>query len=321
LKAPFHYVARFLLRLSKDEALFVRRGFRGNNPAARERLEAIGRTFIGGYNLALDEEHPGRFPSRFKAIDLEDQGFAYEGAAMAFAVLDCLAPDHNQRLTMLLNGPGAAHAYMVHVGAGWAMARLPWLAGRLKSQFDPLLRWLALDGYGFHQGYFEYFKYVDGLYEIPRLSGYARRAFDQGLGRSLWFVEGADCSQIAMRILSFPTFRRGDIWSGVGLACAYAGGVNRSELEALRELGGCGFQPHLAQGAAFAAKARQRAGNPSPQTDLACEILCGITADHSARVTDEAMEGLPNTGDEEVPPFETWRTRIRTRFSRSCVIT
>ena len=317
MKAPLHYIARSLLCLSADEASCVRRRFRGNNHAARERLEAIGRSFIGGYNIALNEEHPGGLPSRFKEIDVEDLGFAYEGAAMAFAVLDCLGLGHNQRLMMLLNGPGAAHAYMIHVGAGWAMARLPWLAGRLKAQFDPLLMWLALDGYGFHQGYFKFRKYIDGLYVIPQLSGYARRAFDQGLGRSLWFVEGADCSQIAIRIESFPTFRQGDLWSGVGLACAYAGGVDHSEIEALRESVGRGFQPHLAQGAAFAAKARLRAANPAPQTDLACEILCGMTAEDSARVTDEAIEGLPNTGGEEVPPYETWRTRIRERFSGS----
>ena len=185
MKAPLHYIARFLLCLSPDEASCARRRFRGNKPAARERLEAIGRSFIEGYNIALDVEHPGGLPSRFEQIDAQDLGFAYEGAAMACAVLDCLALGHGQRLTRLLKGPGAAHTYMIHVGAGWAMARLPWLAVRLKSQFDPLLMWLALDGYGFHQGYFKFRKYVDGLYEIPQLSGYARRAFDQGLGRSL----------------------------------------------------------------------------------------------------------------------------------------
>jgi len=125
----------------------------GNNPAVKERLEAIGRSFIEGYNIALDVEQPGDLPLRFNEIQTEDLGFAYEGAAMAFGLLDCLSRGRSQRLTRLLNGPGAAHAYMIHVGAGWAMARLPWLAGRLKSQFDPLLMWLALDGYGFHQGY------------------------------------------------------------------------------------------------------------------------------------------------------------------------
>lgn len=320
MKAPLYHIARYFLGLSPREASCVRRGFRGSNPGARERLETIGRTFIDGYNIALEIETPTCLLSRLEHIDAEDLGFAFEGASMAFAVRDCLAPVPKRRLTMLLNGPGASHVYMIHVGAGWAMARLPWLAGRLKAQFDPLLMWLAWDGYGFHQGYFNFRTYVDGLCEVPRLSGYARRAFDQGLGRSLWFVEGADCGQIARRIVSFPAFRQADLWSGVGLACAYAGGVDRSEIEALRELGGSRFQAHLAQGAAFAAKARQCAGNPAPRTEIACEILCRMTPEHSAKVTDDAMEGLPERGDRDVPPYETWRSRIRDNFCRSRVI-
>jgi|SRR5271157_3178903 len=229
-----------------------------------------------------------------------------------------LALRRTNRFQMFLDGPGAAHAYMLHVGAGWAVARLPWLGGRLRSQFDPLLRWLALDGYGFHEGYFRFRRYIDGLVEPRRLSGYGRRAFDQGLGRSLWFVEGADVIQIAMRIESFPAFRRGDLWSGVGLACAYAGGVGRAEIEALREASD--HYLDLAQGAAFAAKARQRAGNSAPHTALACEVLCGMTAEESARVTDEALEGLPDTSGDDLPSYETWRTRVRERLSGSCVI-
>jgi len=90
VKALIHCINRSVLRLSTDEASFIQRGFRGNNACARERIETIGSSFIVGYNMALTEEHPGSLPSRLRAIPLEDLGFAYEGAAMAFALLDCL---------------------------------------------------------------------------------------------------------------------------------------------------------------------------------------------------------------------------------------
>ena len=136
------------------------------------------------------------------------------------------------------------------------------------------------------------------------------RVFDQGLGRSLWFVDCAEPLRISDTIASFSRDRHADLWSGVGLAAAYTGTANRNQLETLRDESR-DFRLHLAQGAAFAAKARQRAGNPTIHTDLACRIFCGITADDAAQVADEAMRGL--NGDEQ---YEIWRERIRMSIER-----
>src|SRR5262249_6428957 len=145
-----------------------------------------------------------------------------------------------------------------------------------------------------------------------QLFGYAQQVFDQGLGRSLWFVNGADISRIAKTITSFPSTRQGDLWSGIGLASAYAGGVDRTSIKVLCDAAGC-YRAHLSQGAAFAAKARQRAGNPVAHTEMACQVLCRLSAVDAARITDEAFLDLPADGDE--PAYEVWRRRIREQLS------
>jgi hypothetical protein len=73
------------------------------------------------------------------------------------------------------------------------------------------------------------------------------------------------------------------------------------------------FQPQLAQGAAFAAKARLRAGNLTPQTELAVTLLCDRTAKDAAQLTDAALENLPGSGAE--PNYEVWRCRVQTRLT------
>jgi hypothetical protein len=136
--------------------------------------------------------------------------------------------------------------------------------------------------------------------------------FDQGLGRCLWFVDGADVERIAQTVKQFPVPRHGDLWSGVGLACAYAGELDRPGIEVLRDATGeC--LPQFAQGVAFAAKARQRAGNMARHTELACEVVCGMSTDEAADVTDAALEGLPPDGEE--PAYEVWRRRIQSRYA------
>jgi len=314
--AILRQVRRTVFQISPEEALVAKRGFAPMDPSAAERLERIGTEFIGGYHAAIEEPAAGPLAARLNAAaDRDFRGFAFEGAAMGLLLLDRLHLSGGA-FRAFLDGPGDTHVYMLHVGAGWAVARLPWLRMRIPAtldRFDPLLRWLVLDGYGFHEGYF-HSPLAVRHHAVPRgLRGYAARAFDQGLGRSLWFVEGIDPERIAATIAKFAAGRHADLWAGVGLACTYAGGADAAALARLVELA----REHLAavaQGAVFAAETRNRAGNPVAHCDLACRALCGMPADDAAAIARETMIDLPPDGG--VPSYEIWRTRIQQKFSR-----
>lgn len=310
----FLWFSKQLLSISPKEATFERRGFLKGNSEAQQRLEKVGFTFLHGYHLALEEgRNLERLELELNLVKAEWRGFAFEGAAMGLALLDFMTPWQRNRLQRFWQNAGSNHIYMVHVGLGWMLARLPWRIEESLKQTDPLLRWLAIDGYGFHEGYFHWHRYLKNRAMLKLLSGYACRAFDQGLGRSLWFVKGANVNEISGTISNFSLERQSDLWSGIGLACAYAGGADRSTIEALQTLAQL-YRPQLAQGAAFAAKARQRAGNPAAHTELACQILCGLPSTAAAEVTDTALEQLPSDGIE--PAYEIWRQRIQARFVR-----
>lgn len=315
----FGFLRKAAFGISFAEATFARRGFRVSDAKAQQRLEQIGSVFLQGYHAVLEEDAPEALALRLCNVDAELRGFAFEGAAMALTLLDHFSLWKGKRLQAFLNGPGAAHTYMVHVGAGWALARVPWLRRHVRqclARLDPMLCWLVVDGYGFHEGYFNWRRAIERQTVPNQLSGYARRVFDQGLGRSLWFVEGADVLRVSSTVASFDPERHVDLWSGVGLACAYAGGVDQADVEALR-MAAHAYAPQLAQGAAFAAKARQRANNPAAHTEMACKVLCGISPEAAALVTDVALERLRDDGEE--PAYEVWRRRIQTQFAMEAV--
>jgi hypothetical protein len=303
---------RRLLGLSREETRYARRGFRGATEQLRTRLEQVGEVFLLGYHAALEHGDTETLALELNAVELEWRGFAFEGAAMGLALLDFLTPLRRTRINNFLSGAGVAHAYMVHVGIGWVWARMSFGFRRAQKKLDPLLNWLAFDGWGFHEGFFNWPKYIAGQPAPKKLSGYERRVFDQGLGRSFWFVNGGNIELIAQTISNFSADRQSDLWSGIGLAATYAGIVSEPSLGELREKAG-GFQPQLAQGAAFAAKARQRAGNLTDYTNLATKILCGLAAADAALLADEALENLP--ADSDVPAYEIWRRRIQNHFA------
>ena len=309
------FFERFLrgrVRLSPEEASLSRRKFAGGSARARERLEGIGRTFIHGYNEALRSADIAALAPRLEIVAPVDRGFACEGAAMALTLLDLLVPAKQSRLEELLEGPGRRHVHLVHVGAGWALARLRRGERDIPRRLDPLLRWLALDGYGFHDGYFAPRKAFGEQHQPGRLAGYARRAYDQGLGRSLWFASVADVRRVAETVARFPEGRRADLWSGIGLAATYAGGAIEADFPLLSQLAGP-YTPHLAQGAAFAAKAREASGPPDEHTERACLLFCRCTVAEAAHLTDAEQTGLAAEGDQ--PDFEIWRRRVRGRFT------
>lgn len=295
------------------------RGFAVDSPEQADHLTRVGRTFLTGYHAALatpDRSGPEALAERLLvAVEPGWRGFAFEGAGMALALLDYLslapAPGRGTRLERFLAGPAFGHRYLVHVGAGWTLARVPRRLGTFLERFDRRYRWLVVDGYGFHHGYFGWRRSVRRAAVPRRLRGYARRAFDQGLGRSLWFVCGASPERIATAIAGFEPARQGDLWSGVGLACAYAGGVAAAAVERLAELAGTAA-PELAQGAAFAARARLAADDPTPQAELACRVLCGASAPEAAAVTERAGEEAErHAEDAATPAYEVWRLRTR----------
>ncbi|HEX6292806.1 MAG TPA: DUF1702 family protein [Herpetosiphonaceae bacterium] len=297
--------------ISPREVTCLRRGFQPKTSMVCARLEQIGTTFLAGYHTVLRDPRVIEVERQLNRIDLEVRGFAFEGAAMAFTLLDVLMPQRSSRFLQFVQGPAADHVYMSYVGAGWAHARLHRRFDRLRSAGDPLLGWLAVDGYGFHEGYFHGRRYLTTQHWPRRLAGYERRVFDQGFGRSLWFVKAMDVEVIAQTIAAFAPGRHSDLWSGVGLACAYAGGVDQSTLIALRDAAGpC--VPQVAQGVAFAAKTRKRAGHLPEHTESAARILCGMSAHQAAAITDQSLKDL--AAERDTPAYEIWRQRIQSCF-------
>ncbi|MDM8557976.1 DUF1702 family protein [Candidatus Parabeggiatoa sp. HSG14] len=306
-----YYFRKLLFGISPNETSFSKRGFQAVSSETREQLEKIGETFVFGYHAALLDDNIESLSKQLDTLPNEMRGFGYEGAAMAMTLLDFLSPLNRSRFKRFVQGAGARHIYMVHVGAGWAWARLHRNINKALKTLDPLLGWLAVDGYGFHEGYFHWQKTVTQGVIPSRISGYARHVFDQGLGRSLWFVKGADVEAIAQTINGFSIERQTDLWSGIGLAVTYAGGVEEITLKRLAELGK-DFRLQLAQGSAFAAKARERANNLTPHTHKASQIFCATETTEAARVTDDALINLPY--DSSKPAYEIWRQRIQEHY-------
>jgi hypothetical protein len=237
---------------------------------------------------------------------------------MGYAMRDGMPFGGRHHVGGFLAGRASVHDYMAYIGVGWAMARLPRFRWPKSAGVDEFMRWLVLDGYGFHQAYFRTPRYVHQQFQDPRFpwpaegpSWYANRAIDQGIGRALWFVGGTDPDVVLALIAKYDEQRRPDLFAGAGLAATYAGGVDEDELIRFRDQAG-EYRPQVAQGSAFAAEARIQAGLLMPHTEMATQVFCGLPAAEAAQITHDTRPGAVAEG--EMPAYEVWRQRTASQF-------
>jgi hypothetical protein len=317
---------RLLLAPALAEVSFARRGFPVDPPRVVQWLEAVPHAVVCGFEWAIDSRGLWEVQRRLELVDPQLRGYAYEGATMAFTVLDTMRPGTGRRTAELLAGPGGRHLFLCYIGIGFAMARLPrplWrsvLPDLPGVPYHPTMSWLAVDGYGFDRAYFDTDRWV-GRQSRPRPypwlghPGYFGRAFDQGVGRALWFIHAARVPEVAAAVAKFARERHADLWSGVGLAAAFAGGAEAPDLAVLRHEAGP-YWPELAQGVLFAAKARHYAGYVPQHTELTTSALTDLTVTDAVSLADKAVS---DDGDDPpevdgVPRYEVWRKRMQGFF-------
>jgi enediyne biosynthesis protein E2 len=307
---------------SLEKVSFGGRGFAVPPSEISEKLEAVPQAVVCGFEWAIAAPDVRDVRRRLRLVDPEQQGFAYEGATMAFTILDSV---RGNRTAELLSGPGERHIFLAYIGIGFAMARLPrplWkkvLPDLTDSHYFPTMSWLAVDGYGFDKAYFDTERYVDhqepiAAYPWDGDPDYFCRAVDQGIGRALWFIHGADTDKVTAAVGAFDRYRQADLWSGVGLAATFAGGGEPAALAALVQAAG-EHAPELALGSVFAVKARTYAGFVPPHTMSAADAFTGLSVEQATEVADSTEVVGPISASE--PRYELWRREIRTYFTRS----
>ncbi|TMR92508.1 DUF1702 family protein [Nonomuraea basaltis] len=299
--------------LAKDplESDLGRRRFRLRAGASRTVFTNAEKSYVFGFNAVMSRE-----VEKVEEIPDEQRPFGYEGAAAACTMLDLLTLTRGRRLHELLAGPAQHHRHAAYlgVGRGYALLRLRPVRGARRAH--SLLRWLAVDGFGFQWSLARADRMV-GERTMPDLLTRAHCAvFDQGLGRLLWYHDCASPDDVAARIAGYPAVRRGDLWSGIGFAAAYTGGAEADELWWLTEHAGAdGFRAHLAQGCAFAVAARLRSGALPDHAAQAVPILAGAEPEEAASWTDRALIALGHEARTH-EDFRSWQSQTRHSWTR-----
>lgn len=296
---------KIMFGINYNEATFEKRGFEKCDPAVQAHLENIVKVFMDGYHIAIEEgtNHEKIVERLESTYDAHHIGFAYEGTGMYYSMLDLFMPSKVARMREFTDGAANKHDYIVAVGAGFAVARVPLGLRRMEKymlKLDPELAWCVPDGYGFHEGIFHHKEFIDKCKPPPSLMpDFTHDIFDSGIGRAMWWAFGARPERIKEGIDKFPDHRKSELWGGIGLAMTYAGGIDEATALKIRDLAG-DYVPDFLAGIPFATRMRQKGGNESEWSSHICQTMLGLSADDASNRIISILEAANSKwgGDE-----------------------
>jgi hypothetical protein len=276
----------------------------------------------GGYLLAAittPEEAARRIFSSQQAW----RGVLCEGAAMSFMTCDLLTRSNKRRFSSFATGPAGMYKAMLYAGSGMAIARLrqPLVPAAVLSDRQTI--WPVINGYAFYHGFFNWPVLIekqlldDWMFQglPPELNEPVRHVFDQGLGRSIWFLARADQDSAERLVSSFSADRKPRLWSGIGLAATYTG----SDSGCLLNLASASGQyiGEFATGLALAARIQLASEDRLPQLEAACQAIWHRPAASVLAVTEAAFSAASGSPGELA--YINWQNLIAERFRQELV--
>ena len=94
------------------------------------------------------------------------------------------------------------------------------------SEIEPDFQVKVLDGYGYWHGLFRR-RLTIRTQTIPKnITSEYQSGFDQGIGRTIWYITKGEVAKVVNIINHFSEDRRANLWQGIGVASTYVGGCS-----------------------------------------------------------------------------------------------
>ena len=248
-----------------------------------QKMEKIKTIFQKAQEQASKAEDINELIAFLQTTEKEFLPVAYEGAAMTLALNDFSEGDSISNWKQLLDS-SKKYSCQIYLGMGWAVGQqkkseLPFL--ELLSRNMQFRMW---DGCGYYDGIFRQRQSIKSKKRSENILPKDFQAYDEGLGRSLWYICKGDVAKVGEMLATFDLERHVDLWRGVSIACCFVGGFDENKLKELIVSSG-EYKVQLGIGAAMVAKIRIEADCITDNVELANKVFNQLSAEEAMKIT------------------------------------
>lgn len=223
-----------------------------------------------------DTEPVGELIARLNVYEPEFRSVAFEAAAMCVALNYFLKGNSLLSWKEFLKLSGGKHNTQIHIGMGWALAQQAAEPTAYLKECPPMMRYRLMDGYGYYEGIFRKRKTIISRQAPDWNDETAKSAYDQGLGRSIWYLNGGKPKEVQQMMEGFEERRMRDLWRGLGIALCYVGGVDEHIIYKIKSAAGK-YLPQFSAGVLMAAASRVEADSVNQDTKVVATRVCNKT--------------------------------------------
>ena len=185
-----------------------------------KNIETVVSTFQKGLSISEQEFGLDELISKLNQFEPRYRSVAFEGASMGVAIQNSLGTWNKYAKA------AEKHATQVHIGLGWAIAEGQMNLASTLSEIEPDFQVKVLDGYGYWHGLFRR-RLTIRTQTIPKnITSEYQSGFDQGIGRTIWYITKGEVAKVVNIINHFSEDRRANLWQGIGVASTYVGGCS-----------------------------------------------------------------------------------------------
>jgi enediyne biosynthesis protein E3 len=272
------------------------------------QMEKIRYIFQHALYISTEQENV-KLQEHLESVDPEFRAVAYEGVAMGLAVKD-LFEGTLQRWRAFMRSSAQVFLPHVHVGLGWAIAKQKIPSLVFLDAMQPLLRSRVIDGFGYYDGTFKQLQAVANKTRPDCILSGDFSAYDQGIGRSLWYSHKGDVEKISATILTFTASRQPHLWRGVGIASIFVGKCASTTLEELM-MAANHYKIQLGMGATIVAKARMETKTITHDVENACRKWC----DRSTSEVISIASHVELASGNEIDGYNLWLRSLESELS------
>ena len=237
-----------------------------------ERMRQIQSAFLEAKGFALLANQKEQLSVFLSAISGDFSSVSFEGASMGLAINSYNKTKTLSEWNWLVEKYSAVHTSQIYVGLGWAIAELGVNPTSIVSDLNSASGYRVMDGVGYYHGILRRRAAIERQLIPDIVSISLLPAYDQGLGRSLWYNAGGEIEPVLKKIELFPKDRTPALWRGIGVAITYVGGASNKQVEAIREASKSNLA-HLKYGALMALLSRKKAGTPCEDSSAIVRCL------------------------------------------------
>ena len=275
------------------------------------KMDTIQNTFLHVQDIFFESPDWKNHVAELESTDIEFRSIGYESASMSIALEDLKQGEQFTNWFRFLNEAASTHATQVHVGLGWAFAQGLKTPLTYLQELNPMMRYRVLDGYGYYEGIFRRRRSIINHLKLNVEDVVASAALDQGIGRSIWYLNKGIIDDAKMMIEGFAIERHKDLWRGLGIAIAYVGGCDEEMLQEIFSKADS-YKTQLATGAVMALVSRDSAKYISADTELACEVWCKQNAEQILELNYSIKSKMDLESDDA---YVKWIEALENSFS------